>query len=90
MDDFGCSTSSTVSLMMTADKQKLKEDELEHLHHEVRVMKFMRHAHIIRLFQVVDTKTNLYLILELGSGGDMYDHIMRRAGVLPRRFLTPF
>jgi serine/threonine protein kinase len=27
--------------------------------------------------QVVDTKTNLYLILELGGGGDMYDYIQK-------------
>ena len=48
---------STVSLM-TADNQKLKEAELEHLHHEVRVMKFMRHAHTHRQFRVMDTMTS--------------------------------
>eukprot|EP00042_Codosiga_hollandica_P050168 m.594258 g.594258 ORF g.594258 m.594258 type:complete len:535 (+) comp58029_c0_seq1:317-1921(+) len=57
------------------DKTKLKPDELAHLTHEVRLMKFMRHDHVVRLFQVVDTKTNLYLILELGGGGDLYEHI---------------
>jgi SNF-related kinase len=26
---------------------------------------------------VIDTQTKLYLILELGDGGDLYDYVMR-------------
>ena len=57
------------------DKNKLQPDELEHLHHEVRVMKLIRHPHIIRLYQVHNTNNKLYLILELGSGGDLYEYL---------------
>ena len=27
--------------------------------------------------KVIDTATKLYLVLELGDGGDMYDYIMK-------------
>lgn len=57
------------------DKVKLKPDELQHLHHEVRVMKLIRHPSVVRLYQVVDTAKFLYLILELGRGGDLYEQI---------------
>ena len=30
--------------------------------------------------KVIDTQTKLYLILECGDGGDMYDHIMKHEG----------
>lgn len=57
------------------DKHKLDEVELKHLNHEVRVMKLLRHPNVVRLFEVVDTPSCLFLILELGEGGDMYEHI---------------
>jgi SNF related kinase len=40
-------------------------------------MKLVQHPHVVRLYEVIDTQTKLYLILELGDGGDLYDYIMR-------------
>lgn len=40
-------------------------------------MKLVQHPHVVRLYEVIDTATKLYLILELGDGGDLYDYIMR-------------
>ena len=37
---------------------------------------------IIPKCQVIDTQTKLYLVLELGDGGDMYDYIMKHEGGL--------
>lgn len=34
------------------DKTKLEKTELEHLHHEVRLMKLIHHPHVVRLYQV--------------------------------------
>lgn len=43
----------------------------------LRCMKLVQHPHVVRLYEVIDTQTKLYLILELGDGGDLYDYIMR-------------
>lgn len=40
-------------------------------------MKLVRHPNIVRLYEVIDTQTKLFLILELGDY-DMYEFIMKR------------
>lgn len=59
------------------DKLKLDEVSKAHLYQEVRCMKLVTHPSIIRLYEVIDTQTKLYLIQELGDGGDLYDFIMK-------------
>nr|XP_006820498.1 PREDICTED: SNF-related serine/threonine-protein kinase-like [Saccoglossus kowalevskii] len=59
------------------DKTKLDEVSQAHLFQEVRCMKLVQHPNVVRLYEVIETHTKLYLILELGDGGDMYDYIMR-------------
>lgn len=40
-------------------------------------MKLAQHPNIIRLYEVIDTQTKLFLILELGDY-DMYDYITKK------------
>lgn len=44
---------------------------------QVRCMKLVQHPNVVRLYEVIDTQTKLYLVLELADGGDLYDYIMR-------------
>ncbi|XP_031783971.1 SNF-related serine/threonine-protein kinase isoform X3 [Nasonia vitripennis] len=64
------------------DKSKLDDLSRAHLFQEVRCMKLVQHPNVVRLYEVIDTHTKLYLILELGDGGDLYDYIMRYEGGL--------
>jgi len=45
-------------------------------------MKLVQHPHVVRLYEVIDTPSKLYLVLEFADGGDMYDHIMKHEGGL--------
>ncbi|KAL7862692.1 hypothetical protein SRHO_G00116760 [Serrasalmus rhombeus] len=62
------------------DKTKLDALAMGHLLQEVRCMKLVQHPNVVRLYEVIDTHSKLYLILELGDGGDMYDYILRHEG----------
>lgn len=50
-------------------------------------MKLVQHPNVVRLYEVIDTQTKLYLILELGDGGDLYDYIMRHESGLSEEVL---
>nr|XP_023026972.1 SNF-related serine/threonine-protein kinase [Leptinotarsa decemlineata] len=65
------------------DKSKLDEVSRAHLFQEVRCMKLVQHPNVVRLYEAIDTATKLYLVLELGDGGDLYEYIMRHETGLP-------
>uniref|UniRef100_A0A915BQA1 SNF-related serine/threonine-protein kinase n=2 Tax=Parascaris univalens TaxID=6257 RepID=A0A915BQA1_PARUN len=60
------------------DKTKFDATMASHFMQEVRCMKLVQHPNIVRLYEVIDTHTKLFLILELGDY-DMYDFIMKNA-----------
>lgn len=62
------------------DKGKLDAATRLQMMQEVKLMKLVQHPHVVRLYEVIDTHTKLYLVLELADGGDMYDHIMKHEG----------
>ncbi|KAF3689184.1 SNF-related serine/threonine-protein kinase [Channa argus] len=62
------------------DKTKLDVMATSHLLQEVRCMRLVQHPNVVRLFEVIDTPTTLYLVMELAEGGDLYDYIVRHEG----------
>lgn len=43
-------------------------------------MRRVQHPNVVRLYEVIDTPTTLYLVMELAEGGDLYDYILRHEG----------
>ncbi|XP_068567721.1 SNF related kinase b [Cebidichthys violaceus] len=62
------------------DKTKLDVMAASHLLQEVRCMRLVQHPNVVRLYEVIDTPTTLYLVMELAEGGDLYDYILRHEG----------
>uniref|UniRef100_A0A8D3DAQ6 non-specific serine/threonine protein kinase n=1 Tax=Scophthalmus maximus TaxID=52904 RepID=A0A8D3DAQ6_SCOMX len=50
------------------DKTKLDVMATSHLLQEVRCMRLVQHPNVVRLYEVIDTPTTLYLVME--SGGE--------------------
>lgn len=42
---------------------------------EIALMRAMNHEHIARLYERIDTETDIILVMEYVSGGDLYDRI---------------
>ncbi|XP_069751072.1 serine/threonine-protein kinase SIK3 homolog isoform X3 [Narcine bancroftii] len=58
------------------DKTQLEEENLKKIFREVQIMKLLRHPHIIRLYQVMETERMIYLVTEYASGGEIFDHLV--------------
>ncbi|KAI3638604.1 hypothetical protein MIR68_003102 [Amoeboaphelidium protococcarum] len=58
------------------DKTTLDEKKLGKLHREVRIMKMLNHPNIVKLFEVIETKHTLFLVMEYVNGGELYDYLV--------------
>ncbi|XP_043936903.1 serine/threonine-protein kinase SIK3 [Protopterus annectens] len=58
------------------DKTQLDDENLKKIFREVQIMKMLRHPHIIRLYQVMETERMIYLVTEFASGGEIFDHLV--------------
>ncbi|KAJ7426124.1 Serine/threonine-protein kinase SIK2 [Willisornis vidua] len=55
------------------DKSQLDAVNLEKIYREVQIMKMLDHPHIIKLYQVMETKSMLYLVTEFAKNGEIFD-----------------
>jgi len=60
------------------EKKEQTEEELNLLHREIDIMRKLKHKNIIGLFEVYDEKENIYLVMELVTGGELFDQIVSR------------
>eukprot|EP01059_Diplonema_ambulator_P032533 TRINITY_DN641_c0_g5_i1.p1 TRINITY_DN641_c0_g5~~TRINITY_DN641_c0_g5_i1.p1 ORF type:complete len:455 (+),score=143.42 TRINITY_DN641_c0_g5_i1:59-1366(+) len=59
------------------DKSQLAKEHMEEqLKREIAVMKVLKHDHIVQLREVLQTQKHIYLILELVTGGELFDRIV--------------
>jgi len=59
------------------DKEHLAKQSLEEqLKREIAIMKLLKHAHVVRLFEVMQTVKHIYIVLELIEKGELFDRIV--------------
>ncbi|XP_067029467.1 serine/threonine-protein kinase MARK2-like isoform X11 [Acropora muricata] len=58
------------------DKTQLNPSSLQKLFREVRIMKFLDHPNIVKLYEVIETDKTLYLVMEYASGGEVFDYLV--------------
>ncbi|XP_054546666.1 serine/threonine-protein kinase MARK2-like [Talpa occidentalis] len=56
---------------------KSRQARLEFLAREVDCMKALQHPNIIQLFEVLDTREDLLLVMEYAGGGDLQEYLLR-------------
>ncbi|GFX48367.1 5'-AMP-activated protein kinase catalytic subunit alpha-2 [Trichonephila clavipes] len=60
------------------NRQKIKNlDVVGKIRREIQNLKLFRHPHIIKLYQVISTPTDIFMIMEYVSGGELFDYIVK-------------
>jgi calcium/calmodulin-dependent protein kinase I len=59
------------------DKRKLEPIEKEMLRTELVIMQLLNHPNVIQLKDVIDSKTHIYIVMELIQGGELFDYIKK-------------
>jgi serine/threonine protein kinase len=61
------------------DRQHIeKEGMVEQLHQEIAIMRMLKHGNIVKLFQVMQSSQHIYMVLELVTGGELFDRIIEK------------
>lgn len=51
---------------------------------EIAIMKLIDHPHVLGLSDVYENKKYLYLVLELVSGGELFDYLVKKGRLTPK------
>ncbi|XP_017837515.1 uncharacterized protein LOC108596364 isoform X1 [Drosophila busckii] len=58
------------------DKTCLNEEYLSKTFREIAILKSLRHAHITRLYEVMESQSMIYLVTEYAPNGEIFDHLV--------------
>jgi len=66
----------TPAALKTIRKAQLRGTSMNRLRQEIWVMKKLDHPNIIKLYESFEDRMNVYLVLELCTGGELFDRII--------------
>jgi len=64
--------------MKIIDRNMVKKEHMEEqLKREIAIMKILKHKNVVQLKEVLQSSKNIYIILELVTGGELFDKIVK-------------
>mmetsp|Transcript_6518 Transcript_6518/g.16554 ORF Transcript_6518/g.16554 Transcript_6518/m.16554 type:complete len:588 (-) Transcript_6518:6-1769(-) len=58
-------------------------DMTEKVKREINILQRCTHPHIIRLYEVIDTPTDIFVVMEYVSNGELFDYIVSKGRLAP-------
>jgi len=56
--------------------KKLLKDDLNRVYEEIEALKNLFHPNICKLYEVIESETHVFLVMEYCAGGELFDHIV--------------
>lgn len=70
-------TGESVAMKIVDRNTILKRKMVDQIKREISIMKLVRHPCVVRLYEVLASRTKIYIILEYITGGELFDKIVR-------------
>ncbi|XP_052189586.1 SNF1-related protein kinase catalytic subunit alpha KIN10-like [Diospyros lotus] len=61
------------------NRRKIRNMEMEEkVRREIKILRLFMHPHIIRLYEVIETPTDIYVVMEYVKAGELFDYIVEK------------
>ncbi|MBA0857362.1 hypothetical protein Goshw_011344 [Gossypium schwendimanii] len=67
----------SVAIKAVSKKKVLKGGFMAHVKREIAIMRRLRHPNIVKLIEVLATKTKVYFVMEFAKGGELFTRISK-------------
>ncbi|CAH9078323.1 unnamed protein product [Cuscuta europaea] len=71
-------TGESVAMKVIDRSAIIKHKMADQIKREISIMKLVRHPYVVRLHEVIASRTKIYIILEFITGGELFDKIIHR------------
>ncbi|XP_020254714.1 CBL-interacting protein kinase 32-like [Asparagus officinalis] len=69
-------TGEAVAIKILDKEKVLKHKLVEQIKREIATMKLIKHPNVVRLYEVMGSKTKIFIVLEFVTGGELFDKIV--------------
>ncbi|KZV30596.1 CBL-interacting serine/threonine-protein kinase [Dorcoceras hygrometricum] len=69
-------TGQPVALKILDKDKVLKHKMAEQIRREIATMKLIKHPNVVRLYEVMASKTKIFIVMEFVTGGELFDNIV--------------
>ncbi|NP_001306622.1 CBL-interacting serine/threonine-protein kinase 14 [Nelumbo nucifera] len=70
-------TGQSVAIKSISKHKIIKGGLVSHIIREISIMRSLNHPHIVKLFEVLATKTKIYFVMEFVKGGDLFSKVAK-------------
>jgi len=72
-------TSGQLVAVKILEKKRITDKaDVERVIREIKILKSIKHQHIIKLYEIIETEARIFLIMEYACGGELFDYIVRK------------
>ncbi len=72
-------TNEKVAIKILDKEKTLKEeDDINRVQKEIDILKKLKHKNIIQLYEIMESKKNLYIVMEYCEGKELFEYIVKR------------
>lgn len=61
------------------EKSRIKDKtDTDRVIREIKILKLVKHAAFVQLYEIIENEDRIYLIMEYASGGELFDYIVKK------------